>query len=181
MIFDEIKNYRFPFWLAVFSLLLISIPVFIFSGAFIWAKVSGVILVCSLLIALKYWFAVAKNRNHIVPRVVLNKNDLFDLSRDFKTFSSFSEESKDVIIHRIGILLSKVKFVKSDFTLLDRRHSIQLGFVYTCEHWTDDFNVSPDWIFQLTEEYSSDDSKYKYVLSINDLNEKFKNIQISNM
>ena len=110
MIFKEIKNYRFPLWLTVFLLLLISIPFFIFQENYALAKISGIVLVCSITIALRYWFSVAKNRNNVVARVVLNQNDLFDLERDFKPFVNYAKESKKVIIHRIGILLSKVRF-----------------------------------------------------------------------
>ena len=98
MFFNEIKNYRFPLWLTVFLLLLISIPFFIFQENYAMAKVSGIVMVCSITIALRYWFAVAKNRNHVVARVVLNQNDLFDLERDFKPFVNYDNESKKVII-----------------------------------------------------------------------------------
>ena len=121
MIFKEIKNYRFPLWLTVFLLLLISIPFFIYQENYSLAKILGVLLVCSITIALRYWFAVAKNRNNVVARVVLNQNDLFDLERDFKPFVNYAKESKKVIIHRIGILLSKVRFVGPDDLLLNRR------------------------------------------------------------
>ena len=98
MFFNEIKNYRFPLWLTVFLLLLISIPFFIFQENYALAKVLGIVLVLSITIALRYWFAVAKNRNNVVSRVILNRNDLFDLERDFKPFVNYSKESKKVII-----------------------------------------------------------------------------------
>ena len=104
MIFNKIKNYRFPLWITVFLLLLISIPFFIFQGNYTLAKVLGVLLVCSITIALRYWFAVAKNRNNVVARVILNKNDLFDLERDFKSFVNYSNPMNDDLFRFIVII-----------------------------------------------------------------------------
>ena len=176
MIFNEIKNYRFPVWLTVFLLLLVSIPIFIYAEMYSLAKTFGVLLVCSILIALKYWFAVARNRNDVVSRVVLNRNDLFDIERDFKSFSSFEEESKNIIINRIGLLLAKVKFVDENLLLLDRRKSIQMAFVYICENPSEVFEVSRDWVFLLSGNDSKKEFSYKYVLSEEDLSKKILEI-----
>ena len=181
MIFKEIKNYRFPLWLTVFLLLLISIPFFIYQENYSLAKILGVLLVCSITIALRYWFAVAKNRNNVVARVVLNQNDLFDLERDFKPFVNYSKESKKVIIHRIGILLSKVRFVGPDDLLLNRRESIQVAFIYTCENWTDDFLISGDWIFKLSDTSVLNDADFNFTISIDHLKQKIINIQLPNI
>jgi len=181
MIFNEIKNYRFPLWLTVFLLLLISIPFFIYQENYSLAKILGVLLVCSITIALRYWFAVAKNRNNVVARVVLNQNDLFDLERDFKPFVNYSKESKKVIIHRIGILLSKVRFVGSDDLLLNRRESIQVAFIYICENWTTDFIVNSKWVFKLSGVTAVNDSEFEYLLSIDDLRQKMDNIKLPNI
>ena len=171
MIFSEIKNYRFPVWITVFLCLLAAIPVFIVSDLVFLAKICGVLLVVSILIAMNYWFAVAKNRNNIVPRVVLNKNDLFDLSRDFKSFSSMNQEEKTVTLNRIGLLLSRAKFINQDYKLLDRRQSIQLAFLYLVENVTDEFQVNSDWIFILSDT-DIDSSQFKYSISSLDLKNK---------
>jgi len=172
MIFNKIKNYRFPIWITVFLFLLGSIPVFIYAELYSLAKIFGILLVCSILLAMKFWFAVARNRNDVVPRVVLNRNDLFDLDRDFKSFSSFNEESKRIIIHRIGLLLAKVKFVDDNLSLLDRRMSIQLAFVYVCENASVDFEVSRDWIFLLSDSANTKES-FEFVISKENLSKKF--------
>ena len=74
MIFQKINKYRFSLWIAVFLVLLIGIPFsVIVLDAFFLAKTFGVLLVLTLLVAIKYWFAVSRNTNLVVPRVVLNK------------------------------------------------------------------------------------------------------------
>ncbi len=181
MIFNKIKNYRFPLWITVFLLLLISIPFFIFQGNYTLAKVLGVLLVCSITIALRYWFAVAKNRNNVVARVILNKNDLFDLERDFKSFVNYDNESKKIIIHRIGIMLSKVRFIGPDNLLLNRRESIRMAFIYICENWTEDFLINSDWVFKLSEATVANDSEFHYTLSLDNIKQKFINIQLPNI
>ena len=181
MFFNEIKNYRFPLWLTVFLLLLISIPFFIFQENYALAKISGIILVCSITIALRYWFSVAKNRNNVVARVILNKNDLFDLERDFKPFINYDNESKKVVINRIGILLSKVRFIGTDDLHLDRRESIQLAFIYICENWTTDFIVNSKWVFKLSGVTAVNDSEFEYLLSIDGLRQKMDNIKLPNI
>ena len=181
MIFNEIKNYRFPIWLTVFLFLLVCIPVFIFTGFFVLAKVTGILLVCAVLFALKYWFAVARNRNNVVSRIVLNNNDLFDIERDFKSFSFFEPETKNIIVHRIGLLLAKVKFVNSNLELLDRRQSIQLAFVYICVNWSDEFYLKDNWVFKLSNDSNVDLSKFKFVLSTEDLSKKFIKTELFNM
>ena len=156
--------------------MLSAIPVCIVFDLVVIAKICGVLLVVTILFAMKYWFAVAKNRNHVVPRVVLNKNDLFDLSRDFNSFSVLNQESQTVILNRIGLLLAQAKFVNNDHKLLERRESIQLSYLYINENWTDDFQVSSDWIFILTN-VKIDSSLYKFSISTSELSDKLSNAQ----
>jgi hypothetical protein len=176
MILNEIKNYRFPVWIAVFLCLLAAIPISIVFDLVVLAKVCGVLLVLSILFAMKYWFTVAKNRNNIVPRVVLNQNDLFDLSRDFNSFRAMNKEDQTVILNRIGLLLAQAKFVNQDHDLLERRESIQVSFLYITECWTDEFQVSSDWVFILSNT-EADYSQYKFSISSLELSNKLSNAQ----
>ena len=178
MIFSKIKNYRFPFWLTVFLLFLVMIPLSIYLKHFLYAKIFGILLVVSLFVALKYWFAVARNRNNVVSRVVLNKNDVFDISRDFRSFASIDDISKKVIIHRAGLLLAQVKFIDEELNLLERRESIQLSIVYICENWNDDFKVDSNWVFQLVDVSSEISGQVKYFLTKNQLEEKRSDLAI---
>lgn len=173
MVFNKITEYRFPFWIAVFSFLLISIPfsVMVLENLPL-AKVLGAMLVILLLVALRFWFSVARNRNNIVPRVVLNKNDLFDLNKDFSSFKSISSEDKDIILNRIGILLSRVKFVNGNNQLLERREAIQTAYIYVCENWTDDFVVNANWIFSLSKGDPVNKAEIKFTLLIDSFDQK---------
>lgn len=165
MIFNKIKEYRFSFWIAVFSFLLIAIPIsVIYLKSMSLAKFFGILLVILLILALKIWFSVAKNRNDIVPRVVLNKNDLFDLNKDFKDFLTLSASNRDILVNRIGLLLSKVKFVDASNTLLDRRNAVRVAYTYVCLNTGQDFKVNTDWVFLFSPSKPESDTLYKYVL-----------------
>jgi len=136
------------------------------------AKILGATLVILLLFALRFWFAVARNRNNIVPRVVLNKNDLFDLHKDFNSFKEIPAADQDVILNRIGILLSKVKFIDENYQLLERREAIQMSYVYVCENWTEDFNVNADWIFSFSDAITNNENSFRFSLSTQDYKNK---------
>lgn len=178
MIFQKINKYRFSLWIAVFLVLLIGIPFsVIVLDAFFLAKTFGVLLVLTLLVAIKYWFAVSRNTNLVVPRVVLNKNDLFDLYRDFKKFHKVSSFTQDLVLNRIGILLSKVKLVNQKNELLERRQAIQIAYMFICENWTDDFHVDSNWIFLFSDENKPvKDGVYKYQLLVDKFLEEKANI-----
>lgn len=168
MAFIKLTHYRFSLWIAVFSLLLVAIPlsIMVFNELAL-AKFFGILLVILLLIALRFWFAVSRNRNNIIPVVVLNKNDMFDLMRDFRSFDKLSASVKDILINRIGILLSKVKLVNDQHELLERRKAIQLAYMYLCEHWSVDFKVETDWIFVFSDSSKELQNPYNYRLSSN--------------
>ena len=169
MIFNKIKEYRFSFWIAVFSFLLIAIPIrVIYLKSMSLAKFFGILLVILLILALKIWFSVAKNRNDIVPRVVLNKNDLFDLNKDFKDFLTLSSSDRDILVNRIGLLLSKVKFVDASNSLLDRRDAIRVAYTYVCLNPESEFKVNTDWIFLFSSLKPESSTLYKYVLLVDD-------------
>ena len=112
---------------------------------------------------------------------MLNQNDLFDLERDFKPLGNYDNESKKVIIHRIGILLSKVKFIGPDNHFLDRREAIQVAFIYICENWTDDFLINSDWIFKLADTSDLNNAEFNFTISLDHLKQKMINIQLPNI
>ena len=113
--------------------------------------------------------------------LILNQNDLFDLERDFKPFINYDNESKKIVINRIGILLSKVRFVGPNDLLLDRRESIQMAFIYICENWTTNFIVNSNWVFKLSGGTAVNDSKFEYFLSLDDLRQKIDQIKLPNI
>ena len=72
--------------------------------------------------------------------------------------------------------MAKVKFVDENHSLLDRRKSIQLAFVYTCENATQNFEVSRDWVFLLSENEHKKEASFEFSLSEEELSKKFLEI-----
>ena len=59
-------KYRFPLWISVFFLLLILVPIGILMNMILLAKLAGILSTIFLIIAIRFWFVVAKNRNNKV-------------------------------------------------------------------------------------------------------------------
>jgi hypothetical protein len=113
-------KYRFPLWIAVFFLLLILVPVGILMKIILLAKVAGIFSTVFLIIAIRFWFTVAKNRNNKIDRIILNANDMFDLLKAFPVLKSWSKSDMQVLKDRIGILLANysIAVIDNDEALL---------------------------------------------------------------
>ena len=107
-------KYRFPLWIAVFFLLLILVPFGILMNIILLAKVAGILSTVFLIIAIRFWFAVAKNRNNKIDRIMLNTNDMFDLLKSFPVLKLWSKSDMQVLKDRIGILLANYSIAVID-------------------------------------------------------------------
>ena len=104
-------KYRFPFWIAVFFCLLILVPIGIMLNVIIVAKVAGILATILLIIAIRFWFSVAKNRNKKIDRIILNTNDIFTLMQLFPIFKLWSKSDMHILKDRIGIILANYSLV----------------------------------------------------------------------
>lgn len=104
-------KYRFPFWIAVFFCLLILVPIGILLNVIIVAKVAGILATILLIIAIRFWFSVAKNRNKKIDRIILNTNDVYTLMQLFPTLKHWSKSDMHILKDRIGIILANYSLV----------------------------------------------------------------------
>jgi len=104
-------KYRFPFWIAVFFCLLILVPIGILLNVIMVAKVAGILATILLIIAIRFWFSVAKNRNKKIDRIVLNTNDVFTLMQLFPIFKHWKNSDMQILKDRIGIILANYSLV----------------------------------------------------------------------
>jgi hypothetical protein len=107
-------KYRFPLWIAVFFLLLILVPFGIHMNIILLAKVAGILSTVFLIIAIRFWLTVDKNRNNKIDRIILNANDMFDLLKSFPVLKSWSKSDMQVLKDRIGILLANYSIAVVD-------------------------------------------------------------------
>lgn len=122
-------SYRFPLWLAVIFLCLITVPVSIFLGNITIAKIAGVLTTVFLVFAIRFWFSVAKKRNNKIDRIVLNTNDHFDLVRYFPFLKSWNKSELTILKDRIGIILSRYPIFGTDHLIADKEVAIKFAGV----------------------------------------------------
>ena len=135
----NLLKYRFPLWLTIFFLLLILIPIFIFSDQLFLAKIIGVSCLILVIIALRIWLVISRINSSKVGRIVLNKNQLFDLERKYTFLNKLSYSNRQILFHRTGLLLAEISFNSEDGILLSDKIEIA-------------FNIS---ILLLDDEYKS--------------------------
>ena len=122
-------SYRFPFWLAVIFLCLITVPVSVMLGNISIAKIAGVLTTVLLVFAIRFWFSIAKKRNNKIDRIVLNANDIFDLVRYFPFLKSWNKSELKILKDRIGIILSRYPILGTDQLVADKEIAIKFAAV----------------------------------------------------
>ena len=122
-------SYRFPFWLAVIFLCLITVPVSVMLGNISIAKMAGVLTTVLLVFAIRFWFSIAKKRNNKIDRIVLNANDIFDLVRYFPFLKSWNKSELTILKDRIGIILSRYPILGTDQLVADKEIAIKFAAV----------------------------------------------------
>jgi hypothetical protein len=137
-------NYRFPLWLTVIFLLLILIPCAILSNQMILAKISGLLCLLVVIIAMRFWFDAAKQNSGVKDRVIINNNDWFDLERLYPSIYKWNKNDTLALRDRIGILLANVEFRKSSSELCNRIEAIEVAFQLSVYYWEEDYFTNED-------------------------------------
>ncbi len=120
-------NYRFPLWLTVIFFTLFSVPLLIVYDNLTIAKFAGVITVVLTAIAIRHWSYVARKNTGVIDKVPLTKNDFFDLKRVFPYFGQLNNSEVNMFKDKIGLVLSKVRFIDENGEHLSKLASIQLA------------------------------------------------------
>ncbi len=145
-------NYRFPLWLTVIFLLLILIPFAILSNQMILAKISGLLCLLVVIIAMRFWFHAAKQNSGVKDRVIINNNDWFDLERLYPSIYKWNKNDSLALRDRIGILLANVEFRKSSSELCNRTEAIEVAFQLSVYYWEEDFFTKDySYVYMVTD------------------------------
>ena len=123
-------NYRFPLWLTVIFLLLILVPCAILTNQIILAKLSGLLCLLIVIVALRFWFRAAKLNSNVRDRVIINRNDWFDLERLYPSLYKWSKMDVSILKDRIGLVLANVEMRRNKEELCDRKEAIELAFQF---------------------------------------------------
>lgn len=128
-------NYRFPFWLTVIFLLLILIPCAILTQYILVAKLSGILCLLVVIIAMRFWFRAAKLNSDVKDRVILNNNDWFDLERTYPSLYKWNKREVSILKDRIGLMLSNTEIRNKSDELCSRMEAIEIAFQFCVYNW----------------------------------------------
>jgi hypothetical protein len=107
-------KYRFPLWLTIFFLLLILIPILIFSNFFSAAKFIGIFCLILVIVALRIWLRISRINSSKVERLVLNNNQIFDLERRYPFLRTLKNANRQILFHRTGLVFAELAFISED-------------------------------------------------------------------
>jgi hypothetical protein len=128
-------NYRFPLWLTVIFLLLILIPCAILTHYIVLAKVSGVLCLLVVIVAMRFWFRAAKLNSDVKDRVILNNNDWFDLERVYPSIHKWNKREVSILKDRIGLMLANSEIRNEQNELCARKEAIEVAFQFCVYFW----------------------------------------------
>jgi hypothetical protein len=141
MISGSLNNYRFSFWLPLFAILLILIPVFIVSGLIGLAKISGILVLVLLILAMRKWFSIARSKNNRVERVQLNANDLFVLQQMIPSYKNWSVSDQRILIDQTGLFLAEVNFMGT----WNPKTQLSVAILAVCATWQSGYTNKQHW------------------------------------
>ena len=128
-------NYRFPLWLTVIFLLLILVPCAILSNYIVIAKISGLLCLLVVIVALRFWFRAAKLNSNVKDRVILNNNDWFDLERTYPSIYKWNKREVSILKYRIGLILANMEIRDRENKLCERKEAIEIAFQFCVYYW----------------------------------------------
>lgn len=120
-------NYRFPVWLTVIFFTLFSIPLLVYYNNMSLAKVAGVLTVILTSVALRYWMRIARLKSGSSYRVLLSKNDVFDMKRKYSFLKEMTSTDFIALRDRVGVILSRCKFIDELGNHYSKEESINLS------------------------------------------------------
>jgi len=130
-------NYRFPLWLTVIFLLLVLVPCAILTNNMMLAKLSGLLCLLVVIIALRFWFRAAKLNSNVKDRVILNKNDWFDIERLYPSVYRWNKKEVSILMDRIGLILANTEIRDRENKLCARKEAIEIAFQFCVYYWED--------------------------------------------
>jgi len=138
----SLNKFHFNFWLPFFAILLLLIPVLIWQEFIFIAKLSGIAILIGLLVALKQWFAVARQINQRTERYVLNTNERFLIESILPSFKTWSKTDQTILLDQLGIAMTELKF-SGDSSLEDK---IKVILQLVLATWGDGYLYKQDWL-----------------------------------
>ncbi len=103
---------RFIFWLVIFGVMLMVIPLFLILHLTVLAKITGVVVVVLISIALNVWRLQTLAKRNKVLRIKMTLNERFWLERHIAFYYFLSKSDKIVFEDRIGLFLAEIVIIE---------------------------------------------------------------------
>jgi hypothetical protein len=120
-------SYRFPLWLTVIFLTLFSVPLFVLMNLILLAKIFGLVSLLVVIIALRVWLRITRLNSNREDRVILNRNVIFDLERNYPFLINLKSNQKKELYHRTGLILAEARFISGN-QFLDFSKATDIAF-----------------------------------------------------
>tara|TARA_Y100000385_G_C12902706_1_gene554961 strand:+ start:223 stop:831 length:609 start_codon:yes stop_codon:yes gene_type:complete len=141
------KNYHFKIWVPLLFLLLALVPILITCGFVLIAKISGIMCLFSLLIALWYWKVVAKNINSKTVPVSISLNDAYFLERNLLCYKSLNSSDKKTFNSRMGLFLAEIKAQNTSNAIISKEDWLSLASIIVILFWDKDYSSFSGYTF----------------------------------
>lgn len=132
---------RFFWWILLFFVLLVAIPVLAYVNQLLLAKVTGIITVVMLSIALWVWKKQSAQLHGTKNRVKLNLNDRFWLNQNCPFYAALSKEDKIVFTDRMGLFLGNTLIQKDQNLQLTKEDYFIVAASYVMSKWNSSFSL----------------------------------------
>lgn len=107
---------RFLPWLIVFVVLLVSVPVLIWSGYVYVARIVGILVVLVFSVAVRIWLLRSDKMKKKFGKVSFNANDLFHLERVFPAWKTIAKTPKKELTRQMSKTIVANVFDNYDHT-----------------------------------------------------------------
>lgn len=115
---------KYIVWILVYAVLLIAIPLLIEYKLILPAKILGFILVFVITISIRIWLRKANKLFNSEPKVVLTKNDRFDLEVLIPSYKNWSNTTQKEFERKLSLILTKIDFDNYDHSTPIKRNCL---------------------------------------------------------
>ena len=127
---------RFFWWILLFLLLLVSIPLFASIGQLTLSKIVGIATVITLSIALWIWKSQSATKYGVKNRISINLNDRFWLNQHCPFYSALSKNDKVAFTDRIGLFLGNQSLFHHPELVLVKEDYIAIASSWVISTWS---------------------------------------------
>jgi hypothetical protein len=127
------------------------------------AKIIGVFSLILVIIALRVWLRISRFNSEKIERIVLNKNQLFELERNYLFFNKISEAEKQIILNRTGLILAELKFIIDPDDEFSKDEIIDIAFNISISQLDHDYKSFVGYQLKISK------SKKIYSIGLDDL------------